>query len=97
VPRRPSPDYAVIKELREKSADFDQLWSKTDALGKRPQNKQFLHPEVGPLTPRAHSFDERDAPGQELVVYQAEPGSPSSDALALLSTLAATLASESSS
>jgi hypothetical protein len=87
----------VIKELREKSADFDQLWSTTDARGKRPPNKQFLHPEVGALTLRAHSFDVRDARGRKLVVYQAEPGSPSSDALALLSTLAATLVSESSS
>jgi transcriptional regulator with XRE-family HTH domain len=84
---------AVINELREKSVDFDQLWSTADARGKRLQNKQFLHPQVGPLTLRAHSFDVRDAPGQELVVYQAEPGSPSADALALLSTLAATLVS----
>jgi transcriptional regulator with XRE-family HTH domain len=82
---------AVIQELRETSPEFEQLWSTTDARSKRPLNKQFLHPQVGPLTLRAHSFDVRDAPGQELVVYQAEPGSPSADALGLLSTIAATL------
>jgi hypothetical protein len=34
-------------------------------------------------------FDVRAAPGQQLVVYHAEPGSASVDALALLGTLAA--------
>jgi hypothetical protein len=86
---------AVIQELREKSPDFDRLWSTTDARGKRLLNKQFLHPEVGPITLQAHSFDVRAAPGQELVVYQAEPGSASADALGLLSALAATAVSTS--
>jgi hypothetical protein len=36
------------------------------------------------------TFAVRSAPGQELVVYQAEPGSPSADAVALLGSLAAT-------
>jgi hypothetical protein len=49
-----------------------------------------VHPEVGALELRMQSFDVRSAPGQQLVVYQAEPGSPSADGLALLGTLAAT-------
>lgn len=36
----------------------------------------------------------RSAPDQELIVYHAEPGSRSAEALALLGTLAATRASE---
>jgi hypothetical protein len=36
------------------------------------------------------TFDVRSAPGQELVVYHAEPASPSSEALTLLGSLAAT-------
>lgn len=40
--------------------------------------------EVGELTLTYLAFDVRTAPGQELIVYQAEPGSASADALALL-------------
>ncbi|CNG07464.1 XRE family transcriptional regulator [Mycobacterium tuberculosis] len=36
------------------------------------------------------TFDVRSGPGQELVVYHAEPGSSSSETLALLGSLAAT-------
>ncbi|WP_243714450.1 hypothetical protein [Actinomadura bangladeshensis] len=36
------------------------------------------------------TFDVRSSPGQELVVYHAEPGSSSGEALALLGSLAAT-------
>lgn len=81
---------AVVHELREQSTDFEQAWSTANARGKRPQSKQFLHPEVGPLTLRAHHFDVRAAPGQELVVYQAERDSPSAEALNLLGLLAVT-------
>lgn len=36
------------------------------------------------------TFDVRSAPGQELIVYDAEPGSPSADALKMLGSIAAT-------
>jgi hypothetical protein len=36
------------------------------------------------------TFDVRSAPGQELVVYDADPTSPSADALKLLGSIAAT-------
>jgi hypothetical protein len=56
--------------------------------------KSFVHREVGPLTLRMLSFDVRSAPGQQLVVYQAEEGTASADAVRLLGTLAATRAAE---
>jgi hypothetical protein len=37
------------------------------------------------------AFDVRSTPGQELVVYHSEPGSPSSDALNLLGLLSASI------
>lgn len=80
---------AVVQELLEGSPEFEELWRTADARGKRPAVKGFHHPEVGALTLRAHSFDVRAAPGQELVVYQAEAGSPSAQALGLLGSLAA--------
>jgi hypothetical protein len=48
-----------------------------------------VHPDVGVLDLRMQAFDVRSAPGQQLVVYQAEPGSRSAEGLSLLGALAA--------
>jgi transcriptional regulator with XRE-family HTH domain len=81
---------AVLAQARRTSPAFVELWERQDARGKRSEVKRFDHAEVGPLTLRMHTFDVRSAPGQELVVYHAEPGSPSAEGLALLGSLAAT-------
>jgi transcriptional regulator with XRE-family HTH domain len=78
---------AVLTELLEQSEDFRELWSRHDARGKSLETKRFLHPQVGELSLRMQAFDVRSAPGQELVVYHAEPASRSAEALTLLSTL----------
>ncbi|PSL08044.1 transcriptional regulator with XRE-family HTH domain [Haloactinopolyspora alba] len=80
----------VLTELLDQSPEFAELWARHDARGKALEHKRFLHHRVGPLTLTMQTFDVRSSPGQELVVYHAEPASPSSDALALLGTLAAT-------
>ncbi|CAM5335180.1 hypothetical protein SGLAM104S_07108 [Streptomyces glaucescens] len=74
----------VLAELLDGSVEFAELWARHDARGKALERKRFVHGEVGPLTLTMQTFDVRSAPGQELVVYHAEPGSPSSEALALL-------------
>ncbi|MDA2811920.1 helix-turn-helix transcriptional regulator [Nocardiopsis sp. RSe5-2] len=79
----------VLGELLEASPEFAELWSRHDARGKALESKRFTHRDVGPLTLTMQTFDVRSAPGQELVVYHAEPASPSSSALALLGSLAA--------
>ncbi|WP_216206778.1 helix-turn-helix domain-containing protein [Amycolatopsis aidingensis] len=80
----------VLTELAGRSPEFARLWAHHDARGKALEHKRFDHPGVGPLTLSMHTFDVRSSPGQELVVYHAEPDSPSSEALALLGSLAAT-------
>ncbi|MFF4398573.1 helix-turn-helix transcriptional regulator [Streptomyces sp. NPDC001480] len=80
----------LVRALTEHSVDFTRLWNTHVVRGKTQDAKHFLHPEVGPLTLTYQAFDVRDAPGQQLVIYQAESGSPSAQALNLLGSLHAT-------
>ncbi|GAA3762263.1 helix-turn-helix transcriptional regulator [Salinactinospora qingdaonensis] len=80
----------VVETLRAQSPDFATMWERHDARSKRMESKRFHHPDVGELTLRMDAFDVKAAPGQELIVYHAEPGTTSADTLRLLGTLAAT-------
>jgi len=81
--------HAVVDRLTAESAEFRELWTRNDARLERLRVKAFRHPAVGELTLRMETFDVRSAPGQELLVYHAEPDSPSAAALARLAELAA--------
>ncbi|MEV7419965.1 helix-turn-helix transcriptional regulator [Streptomyces sp. NPDC089919] len=80
---------AVVAELRGASEEFAGLWAAHTVAGKTRDLKEFVHPEVGPLVLAYESFDVCGAPGQQLVVYHAEPGSLSDRSLALLGGLRA--------
>ncbi|MFF1695481.1 helix-turn-helix transcriptional regulator [Streptomyces sp. NPDC058257] len=80
----------LVRTLTEENADFNRLWNAHTVRGKTQDAKHFLHPDVGPLTLTYQAFDVRDAPGQQLVIYHAEPSSPSAQSLDLLGSLHAT-------
>lgn len=80
----------LLEELSVSSPYFAALWARNDARGKTHAAKAFVHPDVGRLTLDFNSFDVRGAPGQQLVVYRAEPGSASDTALKLLASIEAT-------
>ncbi|GGV66498.1 transcriptional regulator [Streptomyces longisporoflavus] len=80
----------LVRTLTEDNADFNRLWNAHTVRGKTRDAKHLLHPDVGPLALTYQAFDVRDAPGQQLVIYHAEPGSPSAQSLNLLGSIHAT-------
>ena len=81
---------ALVRELTAGSREFASLWRTHAVRGKTHDAKEFVHPDVGALSLIYQSFDVRGARGQQLVIYHAEPGSRSAQALALLGTSDAT-------
>ncbi len=79
----------LIGEL-SRSEDFRAKWGMHDVRRHASGEKHFNHPIVGRLDLAFESADLATDPGWKLLIYAAEPGSPSSDALALLASWAAT-------
>ena len=79
----------LIGELSLKSEDFRRLWARHDVSEKTHGRKRFVHPMVGELDLSFESFTVAGAVEQMLVVYIAEPGSASEQALALLASIVA--------
>ncbi|CAL9591991.1 hypothetical protein SUDANB121_05276 [Nocardiopsis dassonvillei] len=82
--------HEVLRTVSENSREFVELWQRRDARGKSDAAKVLLHPDVGELTLHMQTFDVRSAPGQQLIVYHAQEGGPTADALRLLGSLAVT-------
>jgi transcriptional regulator with XRE-family HTH domain len=77
---------ALVGELSVKSEDFRRLWATHDVKEKSFGVKHLKHPLVGELALRYESFRLADDAEQVMVVYHAEPGSASAEALRLLAS-----------
>jgi transcriptional regulator with XRE-family HTH domain len=81
----------LVGELSVKSAEFRKLWSRHDVLPQAGDGVHHMHhPVAGDLELSYDKFILAGADRQMLVIYQAEPGSRSEEALTFL---AATMAS----
>jgi hypothetical protein len=86
----------LVGELATRSTEFRTLWAGHDVRLHRSGIKKFRHPVVGRLDLAYEAMDLPADPGLTLTAYTAEPGSPSEDALRLLASWAATIATPAS-
>jgi transcriptional regulator with XRE-family HTH domain len=76
----------LVGELSVRSERFRELWARHDVKPKRSGRTRIDHPSVGPLDLGYEKLPIADADRLTLVLYHAEPGSKSAQALALLAT-----------
>jgi transcriptional regulator with XRE-family HTH domain len=79
----------LVGELSTQSEVFRRLWSAHDVRTHGTGTKRFTHPLVGELTLAYEELAITAEPGLVLMVYTAEPGSPSAERLQLLASWAA--------
>ncbi|MFJ9870007.1 helix-turn-helix transcriptional regulator [Streptomyces sp. NPDC101165] len=76
----------LIGELLAGSEEFARLWASHDVSAEPTLCKTFQHPVVGPVTVDCDVLHITDR-DQQVVIYTAAPGSPSEEALRLLSVI----------
>jgi transcriptional regulator with XRE-family HTH domain len=79
----------LVGELSTRSETFRRLWGAHDVRSHGSGTKRFVHPEVGELVLAYEELAVTAEPGLVLMIYTAEPGSPSAEKLRLLASLAA--------
>ncbi|MEU0095073.1 helix-turn-helix transcriptional regulator [Kribbella sp. NPDC006257] len=80
----------LVGELSTRSETFRQLWADHNVRTHCSGTKRFNHPVVGELTLAYEELAITAEPGLVLLVYTAEPGSPSAERLQLLASWAQT-------
>lgn len=80
----------IVRKLVHNSTEFEVMWQKHQVRSKTQGAKRFMHPEVGEVTLDYETLHVGGMSGQQLLIYHAEPDSPSADALELLGSLRAT-------
>ncbi|MGI3225151.1 helix-turn-helix domain-containing protein [Streptomyces sp. GTA36] len=86
---------SLVGELSVQDKDFGQWWGSRHAASRTRGTKRFYHPVVGELALDWDTLTCSTNPDQELVVWTAEPGSPSYDGLRTLASWAASHLGES--
>ena len=86
----------LVGDLSIRDAQFRQWWAGTHVAAKRRGTRRYNHPIVGELTLEWDSLTSDAEPDQQLIVYTAEPGSRSEQALRELAAWAAEHTSTSS-
>lgn len=76
----------LVAELLDGSAEFARLWAAHDVTDRPTLCKTFEHPLVGPVSVNCDVLDIADR-DQRVFLYTAAPGSPSEEALRLLSVV----------
>jgi transcriptional regulator with XRE-family HTH domain len=79
----------LVGELSTRSETFRTLWASHDVRTHGTGTKRFNHPDVGELVLAYEELAVTAEPGLVLLIYTAEPGSPSAERLQLLASLAA--------
>jgi transcriptional regulator with XRE-family HTH domain len=80
----------LVGELCTRSDTFRTLWGAHNVRTHGAGTKRFTHPVVGELTLAYEELAITAEPGLILMIYTAEPGSPSAERLALLASWAST-------
>ncbi|MBN9211597.1 MAG: transcriptional regulator [Microbacterium sp. 71-36] len=76
----------LVGELTTRSETFARLWSAHDVRTHGTGTKRFHHPVVGELTLAYEELAVTADDGMALLVYTAEPGSPSAERLQMLAS-----------
>ncbi len=76
----------LVGELSTRSDEFRVRWAAHNVKFHRTGTKSLHHPVVGDLTLAYEALDLPGDNGQRILVYTAEPGSPSEEALNLLAS-----------
>jgi hypothetical protein len=79
-PQRGTSLSDLVGELSTRSEEFRVRWAAHDVLLHRSGVMRFRHPLAGELSLGYEDLDLPADPGQTILVFTAEPGSPSEEA-----------------